>query len=381
MNKKIKAIIEFVKVHKKETIGVAVALGIVVIGAGGYAISNYYNPKTENNVALAEKKSTDEAEIKKNDEKKEDDTNNSTEDAKDENSDVVVEEQEDGTMVVKDKDGNTIADSSKGDDVSKVVEEKKEAGSNITIKNTKGEVKKVEKVENGAIKIASGETVTPKVEIKQVSTTSQNEQKGEKVEEVKNIKGATGSSEGSITIVKEPKQESSSKSESKTQEQKEEAKQLEAPQPSQKEEPKEEVKPVEPTKPVEKPQEPKKVEKPQRTWEYQEEMTQQLWSEFNAYRQSKGLNALKWSGKYAGWTKTHCEEMAKKETSFHKSYPDGAQIVGLNGSNMTAPKILQQFKNSPAHNKNMLYDDVTEGACAVYRDSNGIYYFVIGMNV
>ena len=110
-------------------------------------------------------------------------------------------------------------------------------------------------------------------------------------------------------------------------------------------------------------------------------MTQQLWSEFNAYRQSKGLNALKWSGKYAGWTKTHCEEMAKKETSFHKSYPDGAQIVGLNGSNMTAPKILQQFKNSPAHNKNMLYDDVTEGACAVYRDSNGIYYFVIGMNV
>ncbi|MDU0868224.1 MAG: CAP domain-containing protein [Clostridium perfringens] len=380
MSNKIKAIIEFVKVHKKETIGVAVALGIVVIGAGGYAISNHYN-KAENNLALSEKKSTDEAnEINKNDDKKEDDTN-VTEDAKNEDSDVVVEEQEDGTMVVKDKEGNTIADSSKGDDVSKVVEEKKEAGSNITIKNTKGEVKKVEKVENGAIKIASGETVTPKVEIKQVSTTSQNEQKGEKVEEVKNIKGATGSSEGSITIVKEPKQESSSKSESKPQEQKEEAKEVETPQPSQKEEPKEEVKPVEPVKPVEKPQEPKKVEKPQRTWEYQEGMTQQLWSEFNAYRQSKGLNALTWSGKYAGWTKTHCEEMAKKETSFHKSYPDGAQIVGLNGSNMTATKILQQFKNSPAHNKNMLYDDVTEGACAVYRDSNGIYYFVIGMNV
>lgn len=34
MNKKIKAIIEFVKVHKKETIGVAVALGIAVIGIG-----------------------------------------------------------------------------------------------------------------------------------------------------------------------------------------------------------------------------------------------------------------------------------------------------------------------------------------------------------
>ena len=366
MSNKIKAIIEVVKVHKKETIGVAVALGIAVIGAGGYAISNYYNPKTENNVALAEKKSTDEAEIKKSDEKKEDDTNNSTEDVKDENSDVVVEEQEDGTMVVRDKEGNTIADSSKGDDVSKVVEEKKEAGSNITIKNTKGEVKKVEKVENGAIKIASGETVTPKVEIKQVSTTSQNEQKGEKVEEVKNIKGATGSSEGSITIVKEPKQESSSKSESKPQEQKEE--------------PKEEVKPVEPTKPVEKPQEPKKVEKPQRTWEYQEGMTQQLWSEFNAYRQSKGLNALTWSGKYASWTKTHCEEMAKKEDAFHGDYPEGGDVTGYNGSSMNANKILNQFKNSPQHNKNILDSELTEGACAVYKDSLGKYYFVIGFD-
>ncbi len=45
-------------------------------------------------------------------------------------------------------------------------------------------------------------------------------------------------------------------------------------------------------------------------------MTNQLWSEFNAYRQSKGLNALKWSGKYAGWTKTHCAEMAKKKMLF-----------------------------------------------------------------
>ncbi|SQB59840.1 Cysteine-rich secretory protein family [Clostridium perfringens] len=110
-------------------------------------------------------------------------------------------------------------------------------------------------------------------------------------------------------------------------------------------------------------------------------MTNQLWSEFNAYRQSKGLNALKWSGKYAGWTKTHCEEMAKKETSFHKSYPDGAQIVYDGTAYTTVNSILNGFKNSPAHNKNMLYDDVTEGACAVYKDSLGRYYAVIGMNV
>ncbi len=56
MNKRIKAIIEFVKVHKKETIGVAVALGIAVVGVGGYAISKHYANTDTNNIALAEKK-------------------------------------------------------------------------------------------------------------------------------------------------------------------------------------------------------------------------------------------------------------------------------------------------------------------------------------
>ena len=43
MNKKIKAIIEFIKVHIKESIGVAVALGIAVIVIGGYAINSHYS--------------------------------------------------------------------------------------------------------------------------------------------------------------------------------------------------------------------------------------------------------------------------------------------------------------------------------------------------
>ncbi|EOU1117179.1 hypothetical protein AB8I95_003181, partial [Clostridium perfringens] len=51
MNKRIKAIIEFVKVHKKETIGVAVALGIAVVGVGGYAISKHYANTDTNNIA------------------------------------------------------------------------------------------------------------------------------------------------------------------------------------------------------------------------------------------------------------------------------------------------------------------------------------------
>ncbi|WP_283698501.1 CAP domain-containing protein [Clostridium perfringens] len=364
MSKKIKELMEFIKVHKKETIGVAVALGIAVIGVGGYAISKNYTNKDANNVALAEKK----------EDSKIDETKKVEEDKAAENEEVTVEEQEDGSLIVKDKDGNTIADSSKGDDVSKIIEEKKEAGSNVNIKNKKGEVEKVESVENGNIKVASGETISPKTESKK--PTSSEKQNGEKVEKVEDVKGATASSEGSITIVKPSKDESSSKPESNPQEQPKEEKTEEPSQPSQKDEEKQTEKPQE-TKPVE----PVKPQKPERTWEYQSTMSQELWNDFNAYRQSKGLNALNWSGKYAGWTKSHCEEMAQKEKSFHKSYPEGGQVVGLNGAkNMTANKILQGFKNSPAHDRNLLDNELTEGACAVYKDSDGVYYFVIGFD-
>lgn len=110
-------------------------------------------------------------------------------------------------------------------------------------------------------------------------------------------------------------------------------------------------------------------------------MTNELWSLFNQYRQENGLNALNWSGKYATWTKQQAELMANKEDAIHGDYPEGGDVVGFNGSkNMTASKILQQFKNSPQHNKNLLDDELTEGACAVYKDSNGVYYFVIGFD-
>ncbi|MDV5113243.1 CAP domain-containing protein [Clostridium perfringens] len=361
MNKKVKAIIEFVKVHKKETIGVAVALGIAVVGVGGYAISKHYANTDTNNIALNEKK-----EEPKADEDKKLEENKAAD-----NEEVTVEEQEDGSLIVKDKDGNTIADSSKGDDVSKIVEEKKEAGSNVNIKNKKGEVEKVESVDSGSIKVANGETISSKTENKvQASQPS-----GEKVEKVEDVKGTTASSEGSITIVKPSKEESSSKPESNKQEQPEESKPEEAPQPSQKPEENKQEKPAEnqqQTKPVEKPKEV----------QYMDSMTQQLWSEYNSYRQSLGLNPLKWSGKYAEWTRQHAEEMAKKNTgSYHKSYPEGGQVVGNNSSkNLNASKILQQFKNSPKHNQNITEADLTEGACAVYKSSDGDYYFTIGFD-
>ena len=334
MNKKIKAIIEFIKVHKKESIGVAVALGIAVTGASVYAINKNYNNK--NNIALAEKKEDTNTKESENV-----DENKSTDD------EITVEEQEDGTLIVKDKEGKTIADSSKGDDISKIVEQKKEAGSDVNIKNKKGEIAKVEKNENSEIKVEGTGTSKPN-----------SVQIGEKIDKVEDIKGTTASSEGSITIVKPNKDENSSNTTPS------------APQ----------VKPEE-QKPVEKPQEQKPIEKP-KTVKYMAEMSQQLWSDYNAYRQSLGLNTLKWSDKYATWTKQHTEEMAKKNTgSYHKTYPEGGQVVRNNSSkNLTASAILQQFKNSPKHNENITEPDLTEGACAVYMSTDGDYYFTIGFD-
>ena len=370
MSKKLKGLMEFIKVHKKETIGLSVALGIAVVGIGGYAISNHYSESNaeKNNITLAEKKE----DTTKADENKELDKENEEEATTE--SDVVVEEQEDGTLVVKDKDGNTIADSSKGDDVTKVVADKKQAGSNVAIKNKDGKVEKVEKVENGSITITGGGTVTVKPPVIAENTKPSEPSKPSKNDKPNNSTGGTESNSKPSTDnessnnpappvenkpVDKPNNDSSNNN-------KPQDKPVEAPKPQQ---------------PVEKPVEPVKPSKPQRTWEYQAGMSNELWSLFNQYRQENGLNALTWSGKYASWTKQHAEEMAQKEDAYHKSYPDGGQVTGLDGSkNMTASKILQGFKNSPQHNKNLLDDELTEGACAVYKDSNGVYYFVIGFD-
>ncbi|PWX28857.1 hypothetical protein CYK93_16495 [Clostridium perfringens] len=342
MSKKLKELIRVIKEHKKTSIGVAVALAIAITGGVSYSIlSNTYN-KT-NNTALSEKINdtkeankdnikTDEAEATNDEATNESEANKSTpEDG------IEVEQTKDGNVIVKDqKTGNIIADSSKGDDVKKVINSKKDAGSSITIKNDK-----------------TG-----------------------KVEKVEDIKDVTATGEGTIIIVKpenkpentennKPDSSSENKPESKPENNEKEEQPAEQPEET-----------PQPSKPVEKP-----VEQPKNV-QYMVDMSEQLWSDFNAYRQSKGLNALSWSGKYATWTKNHVEEMAKKNTgSYHVDYPEGGQVTRSNSNkNLTASEILQQFKNSPAHNKNILDDELTEGACAVYKSADGGYYFAIGFD-
>ena len=365
MNKKIKAIIEFVKVHKKESIGLGVALGVAIVGGSGYAISKHYSNKTKaaetNNIALAEKKE-DSSETLENNE----------DDPKEAENDIVVEENEDGTLIVKDKEGNTIADGSKGDDVTKVIAEKKEAGSNVNIKDKNGKNEKVDKIEGGSITVTGGGTVTIKPPVVADATKPTNKPS--------NNNNAGGNAESNS----KPQENNNSNNNPTPPAQNN--KPVEQPNIDNNKPQQPIEKPVEPKsqppveKPTEKPQESVKPEKPKRTWEYQGAMSQELWSLFNQYRQENGLNALNWSGKYNGWVKAQAELMAKKEDAIHGDYPEGGDVVGFNGSSMTASKILQQFKNSPQHNKNLLDDELTEGACAVYKDSNGVYYFVIGFD-
>ncbi|WP_283685011.1 CAP domain-containing protein [Clostridium perfringens] len=368
MNKRIRAIIEFVKVHKKETIGLGVALGVAVIGVGGYAINKHYANKTAetNNIALAEKKEDSSLELENNE-------SDPSEEATETENDIVVEESEDGTLVVKDKEGNTIADSSKGDDITKVIAEKKEAGSNVNIKDKDGKTEKVDKIEGGSITVTGGGTVTIKPPVVADATkptnkpSNNNSNAGGNTESNSRPQENNNSNNNPTPPAQNKPVEQPSVDNNKPQQPVQKPVETPKPQP-----------PVE--KPTEKPQEPVKPEKPKRTWEYQGAMSQELWSLFNQYRQENGLNALNWSGKYNGWVKQHTEEMAQKETSFHKTYPEGGQVVYDGNAYTTASAILQGFKNSPAHNRNLLDDELTEGACAVYKDSNGQFYVAIGFD-
>ncbi|MBO3424420.1 CAP domain-containing protein [Clostridium perfringens] len=370
MSKKLKELMEFIKVHKKESIGVAVALGVAVLGVSGYAISKHYseNNTETNNIALAEKKE----DSTKSDENKELDAENQDETTTD--SDVVVEEQEDGTLVVKDKEGNIVADSSKGDDVTKIITEKKEAGSNVAIKDKDGKVDKVNKVENGSITITGGGTVTVKPPVIADNTKPNNPSNSEN----NKPNNSTGGTESNQT----PPTNNGSNNPTPPVENKP----VDKPNNDNSTNNKPQDKPVEPTpptenKPVEKPQEPVKPEKPQRTWEYQAGMSSELLNLISDFRQANGLNRLNHSGAMAQATKQHCEEMAKNGTSFHKDDADEwVQNVFSGDTVSSSSGILEKWKASSGHRQALLDEDITEGVCAVYKDSDGRYYAVFNGN-
>ncbi|MBO3323858.1 CAP domain-containing protein [Clostridium perfringens] len=369
MSKKLKELMEFIKVHKKESIGVAVALGVAVLGVSGYAISKHYseNNTETNNIALAEKKE----DTTKSDENKELDTENQDETTTD--SDVVVEEQEDGTLLVKDKEGNIVADSSKGDDVTKIIAEKKEAGSNVAIKDKDGKVDKVDKIENGSITITGGGTVTVKPPVANDNTKP--------IEPSKPDENKPNNSTGGTESNQTPPANNGNTNNNPTPPV-ENNKPVDKPNNDNSTNNKPQDKPVKPTppaenKPVEKPQEPVK---PIRTWEYQSGISSELLNLISDFRQANGLNRLNHSGAMAQATKQHCEEMAQNGATFHKN--DAGEWVQnvAKTHNATASEFLEMWKASSGHRQALLDEDITEGVCAIYRDSDGDYYAVFNGN-
>lgn len=370
MSKKLKELMEFIKKHKKESIGVAVALGIAVAGTSGlylFSKSHLNNMKKNfsENVALAEKKNNNSSDLGN----KENTPNDNEEEITD--SDVVVEEQEDGTLIVKDKEGNTIADSSKGDDVTKVVAEKKEAGSNVAIKDKDGKVDKVDKVESGSITITGGGTVTVKPPTIADNTKPNEPSKPSENDKPNNSTGGnTESNNNPVPPVENNKPVEKPNTDNDTNNKPQEPTETPTPTPTP---------PVD--EPVEKPQPPVETPKPQRTWEYQFGMSSELLNLISDFRQANGLNRLNHSGAMAQATKQHCEEMAKNGTSFHKNDADEwVQNVFSGNTVSTSNGILEKWKASSGHKQALLDEDITEGVCAVYKDSDGDYYAVFNGN-
>lgn len=145
-------------------------------------------------------------------------------------------------------------------------------------------------------------------------------------------------------------------------------------------------KPSEPSKPVTpptkpetpKPEQPKPpVEKPQRTWQYMDAMSNELFNLMNDYRIRNGIHALKYDAGIQAKAKVRAELNASREGSGH----DRLQISITTGLDDTPREFLQRWIDSPNHNSNLLDKDFTRGGVAIYKDSNDIYYIVAGIDM
>lgn len=80
------------------------------------------------------------------------------EEAKESEADIILTENESGELVATDKEGNVVAS---GEDVEKLVEEKKSKGETVVAKTEDGTTVKVEKVDGDKVTSSGGQTVKP----------------------------------------------------------------------------------------------------------------------------------------------------------------------------------------------------------------------------
>ncbi len=109
----------------------------------------------------------------------------------------------------------------------------------------------------------------------------------------------------------------------------------------------------------------------QRTWQYMESLSKETFNLMNQFRQQNGVAPLKWNNNYSIKAKKVAENNAKEKVIYHE-----LSQIALNNGTGTAQSFINQWANSPGHKASMLEKLNTDGAIAVYRDSEGWFYVV-----
>lgn len=115
------------------------------------------------------------------------------------------------------------------------------------------------------------------------------------------------------------------------------------------------------------------TKKPVRTWEYEGDMSDELFKLVNDYRASQGVAKLTYDPECANGAKTRSEYNAKNQIL---AAHEVAQIGTGGAISKTPQAMFENWKNSEGHRKSMLRTEEIMGGAAIYSDSNGYYYAI-----
>ena len=106
------------------------------------------------------------------------------------------------------------------------------------------------------------------------------------------------------------------------------------------------------------------------------------YNQVNDERASAGLSGLKWDQNLETVSAVRAKECSQK---FSHTRPNGSQWYTVNskiqgGENLafgfdTAGDAVEAWMNSPTHRDNILYDEFTKVAIAIYQDDDGTCYW------
>lgn len=97
----------------------------------------------------------------------------------------------------------------------------------------------------------------------------------------------------------------------------------------------------------------------------------------NSYRASKGLKPLKVSSNLVDQSRSWSKVQASQKKMYHSRY-NVWENVAFNSSG-AAPYVLNQWKNSPPHNRAMLESSIAYVGFGQAQDNEGYYYATLQM--